>query len=275
MADVLRVAGSVPEFAAAFEAVLIENSPVLRAAQQEKLRAAKVPVSWRDHFDGSWSDKPLFLLANEFFDALPIRQYVKTERGWSERMVTAENDETLGFALSPIPVALEIAPARGVANVGAVYEVSPSSRAIVEEIGRVIAGKGGAALLVDYGYDESLGFGETLQAVANHRYKELLAEPGDADLSAHVDFSALARAAQSAGAAAFGPETQGDVLRTLGIAQRMEKLAAKNPDHKDDIETAVMRLIDRDNMGFLFKALAIVPTSAPTPAGFRHGQQDS
>ncbi len=253
MADALRAAKSVPGFLDAVEIVLIEASPVLRDIQREKLAA---PVRWTDHFDPSLMDRPLFLIANEFFDALPIRQYVKTERGWCERMVTAKNDE-LEFALAPVPaLGLDVNDAED----GAVYETSPASIALVEEIARAIAARGGAALIVDYGHNG--GFGDTLQAVAGNKYASLLDAPGEADLSAHVDFAALAAAAKRGGAVAFGPVGQGAFLTSLGIIQRAEKLGGA------EIRSQLERLISVGQMGTLFKALAIVPNNASKPPGF-------
>jgi NADH dehydrogenase [ubiquinone] 1 alpha subcomplex assembly factor 7 len=167
MADALRAAKIVPEFLDAVEIVFVEASPVLREMQREKVPGAR----WLDHFDADLlSDRPLFLIANEFFDALPIRQYVKTERGWCERMVTAANGE-LAFALAPVASLLDA----GEGEDGAVYETSPASLALVEEISRVIAGRGGAALIVDYGHEG--GFGDTLQAVAQHKYATFWIRP--------------------------------------------------------------------------------------------------
>ena len=251
MADALRAAKLVPGFLDAVEIVLVEASPVLRDVQREKLAA---PVRWADHFDSSLTDRPLFLIANEFFDALPISQYVKTQRGWCERMVTEKNG-ALEFALAPVPT---LGP--GDAEDGAVYETSPASIALVEEIARTIAARGGAALIVDYGHNG--GFGDTLQAVAGNKYASLLDAPGEADLSAHVDFSALAAAARRSGASAFGPIGQGTFLTSLGIVQRAEKLGGV------EIRSQMERLISVGQMGTLFKTLAIVPNASAKPPGF-------
>lgn len=253
MADALRAAKIVPEFLDAIEIVLVEASPVLREMQREKVPGAH----WLDHFDSdALSDCPLFLIANEFFDALPIRQYVKTERGWCERMVTAKNGE-LAFALAPVASLIDA----GEAENGAVYETSPASIALAEEISRIVANRGGAALIVDYGHDE--GLGDTLQAVAKHKYASILDAPGEADLSAHVDFAALAAAARRGGAKAFGPVGQGAALNALGLPTRAQQLIQKNPGEQKSIEAAVDRLTVQ--MGTLFKALAI---SRDKPPGF-------
>ena len=269
MADALRAARLMPEFLAAVELVLVESNPVLQAAQRDCLKDCGVATRWSGSFDDSLADRPLFLLANEFFDALPVRQFVKTERGWCERMVTLDAGGALAFALAPMPVSgAAIPPNRDGAPLGAVYETSPASLALAGEIGRIIAAHGGAALIVDYGYGADAGFGETLQAIGDHRFREILESPGEIDLSAHVDFAALGEEARGNGAANFGPVGQGDFLDALGIRARAEQLAVRNPGSARDIFSAVNRLIDPEQMGTLFKALAIMPRGAEKPAGF-------
>jgi len=268
MADILRTAKVAPEFLADLEVVLIEASPALQQVQADKLRGSGADISWQGQFDDSLRDRPLFLVANEFFDALPVRQYVKTERGWCERMVTVLNDE-LTFALAPVPVPpAAIPPGRENAPDGGVYESSPAATALAEDIAGIIAAKGGAALIVDYGYAEVSGFSETLQAVSGHRFADALAEPGEDDLSAHVDFAALAQAGRRGGAQVFGPVTQGMLLANIGIAERAEQLMKSNPDSARDLLSATERLIGNDQMGQLFKAMAFVPSAISDVAGF-------
>jgi len=266
IADALRAARIDSEFLASVEVVLIDASAKLKDAQATKLKAFAEPpkIRWLEQFDESLADRPLFLLANEFFDAVPIRQFVKTERGWCERMVVIDDKGTLMFALSPTASVLDIPPECGKAEPGAVYEASPATEALVEQIAGSIASQGGAALIVDYGYGPDGGFDETLQAVSQHKFASILDDPGGADLSAHVDFGALARAAERTGAKAYRPAGQGEFLRNLGIVQRAEQLSRDSPE----IATALNRLISPNEMGTLFKALAIVPKSAPKPAGF-------
>src|ERR1700712_601570 len=171
MADILRTAAVAPEFLADLEVVMVEASPALQQVQADKLRGLGADIAWQPQFDDSLGDRPLFLVANEFFDALPVRQYVKTERGWCERMVTALDGE-LKFALAPVPLPKPSVPAgREAAPDGGVYESSPAATALAEHIARIIATKGGAALILDYGYGETNngqvgGFSETLQAVS-------------------------------------------------------------------------------------------------------------
>ncbi|HEY4942767.1 MAG TPA: SAM-dependent methyltransferase [Rhizomicrobium sp.] len=278
MNDALRALKLVPEFRDGLEVVLVEASPVLRAAQQETLRESGAAISWTENFD-ALADRPLFLVANEFFDALPIRQYVRSERGWCERMVTLDDSGALAFALAPVAISNAAVPAnRDGAPRGAVYECSAAGEALMEDIADVIGAQGGGAIVIDYGYDVP-GFGETLQAVANHKFAGVLTDPGASDLSAHVDFRTLGDAVVRAGASVCGPIGQGELLMALGIVQRADRLAQQETTsadwrHRDhlvdapDIRRQVERLILPDQMGTLFKALAIVPKSAPTPPGF-------
>jgi NADH dehydrogenase [ubiquinone] 1 alpha subcomplex assembly factor 7 len=265
MADALRTLKRVPGFLDDVELVLVEASPVLRELQREKLKDSGARIRWTAHFD--IRDAPLLVIANEFFDALPIRQYVKTARGWCERMVVAK-DGKLEFALAPLPAPTASIPSsRAGAPEGGFYEISPAATALGEEIARGIAHQGGAALILDYGY-AGIGFGETLQAVGEHRFVQPLDEPGRHDLSAHVDFAALGVAARHGGARVFGPEPQGQFLGHLGIGARATALAKANPAEMAAIESAFQRLTAPGQMGKLFQAMAFLPPSAPPPPGF-------
>ena len=268
MADMLRGLSVEPEFTADLDVVLIEASPVLQEMQAEKLRGSGADVSWQTQFDDSLADRPLFLVANEFFDALPVRQYVRTSRGWCERMVTVLDDQ-LQFALAPVPVPPSIIPEnRETAPEGGVFETSPARLALAENIAAIIAARGGAGLIVDYGYDAVTGFAETLQAVGGHRFADVLAAPGEDDLSAHVDFAALAQAGKRGGASVAGPVTQGAFLASIGITERAEQLMKAHPASAADLLSATERLIGAQQMGTLFKALAFLPPSVSDVAGF-------
>jgi SAM-dependent MidA family methyltransferase len=262
MADALRAMRVVPEFLTALDVVLVEASPVLRGIQQAKLADCGVRLDWTERFDSAGIDCTLFLLANEFFDALPIRQFVRVGTGWRERMVTADANGLLSFVLSPV-AANAIVPDRNGAPQGGVIEISSAATAMTEEISRAIAKHGGGALIVDYGYDAP-GYGETLQAVESHSFAEILADSGESDLSAHVDFRALADAARRGGAVPFGPTGQGPFLLDLGITARAERLLQADPA----VTAALDRLINPQHMGTLFKALAVVAEGAPKPPGF-------
>jgi NADH dehydrogenase [ubiquinone] 1 alpha subcomplex assembly factor 7 len=277
MADALRALKLVPELRRTLDVALVEASPVLRKAQQETLAESGVTPRWVGSLGELPHDRPLLLVANEFFDALPIRQFVHTERGWCERMVTVDAEGGFAFALSPEPYpAARIPASRDGAPPGGVYEASAASEALTEDIGRWIAAKGGAALIVDYGYDAP-GFGETLQALRNHQPAGVLSDPGTRDLSAHVDFAALAEAARRGGAQALGPAEQGTLLVSLGILSRMQTLLNRYKGRgqgqnylvaAEQLRRQVDRLVLPEQMGTLFKALAIVPNGAPKAAGF-------
>jgi NADH dehydrogenase [ubiquinone] 1 alpha subcomplex assembly factor 7 len=266
MSDALRAMKLMPELRGALEVSLVEISPVLRNAQKESLADSGVPVRWADSLEHVPRDRPLFLIANEFFDALPIRQYVKTDRGWCERMVMLDGQGELGFGIAPITIGAGRVP-RDSAPLGAVYETSPPGEALAEEIGSRIAHHGGAALVIDYGYGADTGFGETLQAVKSHRFADVLIDPGASDLSAHVDFAALSAAARRGGASVAGPVSQGDFLDGLGIRQRADALARARGAKPENIYGQVARLIDDDQMGKLFKVISILPPHTPKPPG--------
>jgi NADH dehydrogenase [ubiquinone] 1 alpha subcomplex assembly factor 7 len=277
MADMLRTLQLVPDFLHALEVTLIETSPALQAIQKQKLKDAPALLCWAHQFDAIATTKnkggPLFVIANEFFDALPVRQYVRTPRGWCERMVTANQDK-LAFMLAPTPMPSRFVPEnRASAPEGSIYETAPAALALAEDIAEKVANFGGAALFIDYGYDDILaanngGFGETLQAVGNHAFADVLAEPGEDDISAHVDFAALAEAGKRGGASVHGPVSQGTLLANLGIAARAEKLISANPDTASQIYDALERLIAPQKMGTLFKALAFLPPAAAVAPGF-------
>ncbi|WP_108658588.1 class I SAM-dependent methyltransferase [Acuticoccus kandeliae] len=261
MADALRVAMRDPGFAAASRVVLVDASPRLRAIQEAALAPLHPRLLWRD---GVPDERPIYLLANEFFDALPIRQFVRRGGKWFERTIGRDGDR-LVFGLSPFP-----APLKADAPEGAMREVRPAADAAAREIAAIIARHGkGAALIVDYGYDRP-GDGDTLQAVRRHAYADILADPGEADLSAHVDFSALATAARIEGVSVHGPVGQGPFLLALGLLARAGQLGAgASAEVQARLHADVSRLAGEGpgEMGALFKVLAV--TANPTiPPGF-------
>jgi NADH dehydrogenase [ubiquinone] 1 alpha subcomplex assembly factor 7 len=270
MADALRATRVVPAFAAAVRVHLVETSPVLERRQQESLAALKMPISWHRDF-AAVPDGPLILIANEFFDALPVHQAVKTPSGWHERMVGVGSDGKLAFALHPDPMPgfATIAPGLPAnAPPGAVFEWRASD--IAADIARRIAQHGGAALIIDYGHGES-ALGETLQAVGRHGFADPLATPGEVDLTAHVDFAALARTAAGAGTRVRGPISQGEFLRRLGIEARAAALrATATTAQAADIDAALARLTGsgRESMGELFKAMAFADPKLGALPGF-------
>lgn len=264
MADALRAVRSVPGLRDAIRVDLVETSPRLRAMQRERLEGAGVPLAWHDAVDAVPAG-PLIVLANEFFDALPIRQYVRGRGGWHERLVGLR-DETLAFGVSAEPVP-GLAERTDAAKPGDVLEVNHDAIAAVGLLAGRIARDGGALLACDYGHGES-GFGETLQAVSRSGFVDPLDGPGEADLTAHVDFAALARAARAAGADAHGPVAQGRFLLALGIENRSDALRRRADAAQGIAVTeAFLRLVS-GTMGTVFKAFAMVPRGAPAPPGF-------
>ena len=256
-----------PACAAALRLDLVEASPLLRGRQQETLAALRRRCHWHARFDAV-ADGPLVVIANEFFDALPIAQHVRTADGWHERVVGLDPASgALRFDLAAPAADLELGEDLDAAPAGAVVERCPAGEALAGAIARRLVRHGGAALIIDYGHARSAA-GDTLQAVRGHRFADVLAAPGLADLSHHVDFAALARAARVHGAHVLGPLPQGLFLGRLGAAERAEALAAAAPARADAIRGAVRRLLHPGRMGLLFKALALTDPRLPTPPGF-------
>jgi NADH dehydrogenase [ubiquinone] 1 alpha subcomplex assembly factor 7 len=260
MADLLRATRQVPGFHAAMQIWLIEASPHLQGLQRATLSG--YDVTWANSAT-ALPQGPVFLLANEFFDALPIRQFSRVGDGWAETMVGVA-DGALCFGRSTAaPLAL-LADRLADTAEGDIVEICSAAAPIMQQIGGVIAAHGGAALCIDYGAWRSRG--DTFQAMQRHAYAHPLAEPGLADLTAHVDFEALALAAAPA---RFAYATQGAVLSALGIHARAAALAAKlTGDPLTSHHAALHRLTADTEMGQLFKILALVPPDAPTLAGF-------
>lgn len=266
-ADLLRAARSVPSFHAALDLHLVETSPVLAERQRAALAAAGAAARWHRHVE-TLPDGPLIAIANEFVDALPIDQIVRTETGWHERKVGIRGGK-LVFALDPValPNIDAIVPPRLRASPGDILE--HRDLAPLREIAHRIAAQDGAALVVDYGHTRS-AFGDTLQAVRAHRYADPLEHPGEADLTAHVDFETLATEMERAGVRAHGPVTQGDFLRRLGIELRAKNLKrGKSPELQASIDADLARLTGpAPGMGELFKALAFAHPALAALPGF-------
>lgn len=269
MSDLWRALAVDPDCRAAVRSVeLVETSDVLRARQRARL--AGLPLSFHDRLEALPEDLPLFLVANEFFDALPVRQFVRTAGGWRERLVSLDTAGRLAFALHPreLPGGALADPRFSTLGQGAVVEVAPAREALAAVLARKILDAGGLALVIDYGYDEEPA-GDTLQAVQRHHRVGALERPGEADISAHVDFRALARAMRSEGAVVFGPLTQRTFLDRLGIAVRLERLCrGASPEIARRLRAGVDRLVSPDGMGELFRVIALVPSGAPVPPGF-------
>lgn len=247
----MRTAGLEPEVH------LVETSPVLRQAQKERLPGAH----WHDDPSSLPEDLPLLIVANEFFDALPVRQLAATRDGWRELMVDRREGRFVRVPGPPAP------PALAGAAEGTIVETSPASIAVARELARRLIAQGGAALIVDYGHERS-GAGDTLQAVERHGFADPWEKPGMRDLTAHVDFQAIGEAAQSEGARVARPVGQGAWLEAMGIGLRAAALAKASPERSGEIETARERLTATEQMGSLFKTMGLIAPDWPEPTGF-------
>jgi SAM-dependent MidA family methyltransferase len=266
MADALRAAKALPDFLDAVSVHLVEMSPVLRDKQRETLRGVRVPLAWHTALDEVPSG-PAIVVANEFFDALPVHQAVKRADGWHERRIGINASGRLSFteAAEPIPGFGEGLPL-SILNTGAgsIFEWCDPGPA--RALGGRIA-QGGAALVIDYGHVQS-AVGDTLQAVGAHAFADPLDSPGERDLTAHVDFEALIRDGSAAGATAFGPLQQGEFLRRLGIETRAAKLkASATAQQTAAIDASVARLAGSgpNEMGRLFKVAGFAQPSLQLP----------
>jgi len=240
----------------------IETSPTLRAAQAERVPDAE----WHVDLVGVPDDGALLVVANEFFDALPIRQLVKTAEGWRERLVACQ--DTLFLPVvgdrsfdSIIPPELRNAP------YGSILETSPASVALMRQLAKRLTAQGGAVLIADYGYSGP-AVGDTFQAVRGHRFANPFEDPGEQDLTAHVDFATLAEAARAEELIAHGPVEQGPFLEALGIGPRAEALVRSAPARAEEVAEARSRLTGAEQMGSLFKMLGLTAPGWPEPAGF-------
>ena len=246
MADLLRAAGSLPGFREAARVVMVENSPVLQARQKQAVPAALHVTELSDIPDGL----PSIIIANEFFDALPVEQTMRTSGGKAPRRIVADNG---ALRFDDEGGEIEETPAAGLACLDLLAE-------------RMSAG--GALLMIDYGYTGGER-GDTLQAVRRHEKVDPLAFPGESDLTAHVDFAAFAKAGREAGLSVFGPTMQAAFLSALGLGMRAEMLMkSSNEPGQAEIAAAVHRLTAPDQMGALFKAIAFAHSDWPAPAGF-------
>ena len=266
MADVLRASRlKVPVH-------FVESSPRLRAVQKDALARTGATASWHTTLE-EVPLGPSILVANEFFDALPVQQYQWRDGGWHERMVGLGEDGELVMGLSARMSRLQIwaghkdlatgAPALPTAD-GDILELSPARAVIAREIAR----RQCHALIIDYGHRQS-GFGDTLQAMRNHAFHPMLENPGDADLTSHVDFAQLATVIMQNGAVAHGPMTQGAFLTAMGIEVRVNALRTRaNAAQAKQLSDALERLAGDDKMGRLFKVLAVSPVNSPQPYPF-------
>jgi NADH dehydrogenase [ubiquinone] 1 alpha subcomplex assembly factor 7 len=258
MADALRAVRVLPQLYQTLSVHLVEINPVLRKKQQSTLSGIR-SVNWHDTID-EVPEGPAIIFANEYFDVLPIHQVVKQANGWHERMIDLDPAGKLAFSASPEPIPrfeVLLPPLVRAAPVGAVFEWRPDSE--IMKIATRVRDQDGAALIIDYGHVRS-DAGDTFQAIARHSFTDPLKAPGQADVTAHVDFQALAHAAEDVGALVHGPTTQGEFLTRLGIETRAVALMAKaSHEVSEDISSALKRLTGggRSGMGSMFKVLGV------------------
>ncbi|MEO1047240.1 MAG: SAM-dependent methyltransferase [Pseudomonadota bacterium] len=257
--DALRTAGRY-----GFEPTIhfVEGSPALRDLQAEKFPKA----IHHDDLSTLPEDRPLLIVANEFFDALPIKQLLRSADGWYERMIGLE-DDALQFVAGKERMDDLVPPSWRNASQGTMIETSPAANAVMEEIATRLTNQGGAALIIDYGPLEARA-GSTLQALKNHASVDPLAHPGEADITAHVDFERLSQVAKESGAEVMGLQMQGEWLHQMGIDTRLEALKRKNPNDEEVLQRQYDRLMRDDQMGTLFKVLGVCGRRWPIGAGF-------
>jgi NADH dehydrogenase [ubiquinone] 1 alpha subcomplex assembly factor 7 len=270
MNDMLRAAYVMPDFRKALAVHLVEMSPLLRHRQKQILGKLDIPTAWHDTLV-EVPEGPAILVANEFFDALPVNQAVKQEDGWHERTVGIDAAGALAFELRPdVLKAFDqtLPPKVRSGEVGAIYEWRGDGMAI--EIGRRVVRDGGAALIIDYGHTESM-IGDTLQALRGRRMADPLAAPGLADVTAHVDFQALGAVGESIGARVHGPIDQATLLHRLGIEQRagnLKKTAAADKAAAVDLAHGRLTAGGPTGMGTMFKAIGLSSPSITALPGF-------
>ncbi|MEJ8311615.1 class I SAM-dependent methyltransferase [Agrobacterium larrymoorei] len=260
MADILRVIQRIA--APLYETMsvhLIETSPLLTETQQKTLAAHEGKISWHESFE----DVPpgfLLIAANELFDAIPIRQFVKTPQGFRERVVSLNEDDELIFTAGVAGLDPDLLPPQPERQaLGTIFEYSPAREAVMAALCERLKVNSGTALIIDYGHMVS-GYGDTMQALRMHEYDPVLAHPGEADLTSHVDFESLVKTANANGVHVNGCVHQGDFLYGLGLKERGQALAATaTPDQTLAIAEAINRLAGEGagKMGELFKVLAV------------------
>ncbi|MDH7795521.1 MULTISPECIES: SAM-dependent methyltransferase [unclassified Beijerinckia] len=275
MSDALRALQVAGNFAKALTVHLVETSPVLEAQQREILAGSDFKIEWHQSLD-TVPYGPSIFLANEFFDALPVRHYVFQDGAWYEKVIGLDEDDALYFGLADDPET----SIRARAEENAVFEVSGLGHRVMAELAKRVATDKGAALIIDYGHVETQ-YGETLQALKSHQPVSPLDEPGEADLTAHVDFAALARTARAMGAAVYGPQRQADFLSKLGIFERANGLKRQATARQAiEVDRALLRLVSTapergaagtmvPGMGALFKVMAVTHPDMPQPPGLQ------
>lgn len=265
MADILRTCAKVSGFTDAAHIHLVEISPVLKAKQRETLSA--LDVHWHDGIESLPAHMPIFFVANEFFDALPFKQFIYKGGKWAERLVDCRNDS---FVFTEQMVMLD--PLEGVnlslPEEGKIFELSRARQNVMADLAQKLKVQKGAGLVIDYGHLKP-GYGNTFQALRSHEYADPLKDVGQSDLTSHVDFYALSEMAKAQGVDILGMTRQGDFLLALGVQLRARQLLQKaSGQSAKDIQKALHRLVHLDEMGSLFKVMGLNYGASVKPAGF-------
>lgn len=266
MSDALRSAALAPDFLNSVQIHMVETSDRLTHIQQKKMAA--FDVQWHSEIP-DFDENPILVIANEFFDALPIHQFERSEGHWFERLVTlADHAFSLKLSSTPTDPALYDLPSSSSAEDGNIAEVNPIARSVTHSLATLLQRNGGAALCIDYGPTQS-AFGDSFQAVQDHKYVDVLQDPGSADLTAHVDFEVLAKIAQKCGCTTLPVSTQGRFLERLGIEARVWQLSKDaTPVQKEKIANDMKRLVSTQEMGTLFKTFSFYHHMQEPPSGF-------
>ena len=265
MDDMLRTLARIePDLRSTLPVHMVEVSPRLTAMQRERLAQSGFDITWHTS-PQTLPQAPLGIIANELFDAIPARPFVKHQGNWHESAVTVTGGSQLALTLVPATLDPSVLPEGHEAQPdGSFFEFSPARESFMADLAHRIRANGGFGLFVDYGHSKS-GFGDTVQAMIGHRYASPLESPGEADVTSHVDFAALAATARSTGAWATNCVDQGEFLKRVGITERADRLAKSSPSQRSTIETACERLIGADQMGKLFKVLGIAAPGIAMP----------
>lgn len=266
MADMLRTIAKLdPNAAQKFDVHMVETSDRLTLMQQEKLKSYDFSITWHKTID-TLPQKSLGIIANELFDAIPMRQFVNTTNGWQERCVSINDHGEFGFVIGSTTLDTGVLPKdHGSQPIGAIFEHAPAREAMMQLIATHLNQFGGFGLFIDYGHSES-GFGDTLQAMKNHKFINALEDQGLVDITSHVDFAALANVAKNHTLRTYAPIEQGAFLLRLGLKTRLERLVLLRPEHRENFVTAFERLTENAQMGSLFRVLGVCHHSLNLPA---------
>jgi SAM-dependent MidA family methyltransferase len=266
MADMLRTIAKLDTNAAqTFDVHMVETSDRLMLLQHEKLKSSNFTITWHNTVE-TLPHKCLGIVANELFDAIPMRQFQKTGDGWQERCVGLDESNAFCFVIGAATLDPTVLPEHHAEQaISTIFEHAPARDAVMQQVAMHLEKFGGFGLFVDYGHAES-GFGDTLQALKKHKFINVLEDPGLVDITSHIDFAALANVAKNHRLRVYEPVEQGTFLLRLGLKTRLERLVLLRPEHRENFVTAFERLTENAQMGILFKVLGVCHPSSNLPA---------